>query len=287
MGVTDDTRSACRATAASAQQVRIVPGALDRVTAGAVPPLDPGVHFVDGDPAAVAAYVLVLDAINFGSGWFAELPGLGYEPVAQALTDYWRAEGPLDAAALRAADAAFVADLLGQPAEHALIGLYARGLQELGGALGDRTALEVVRDCEPSAERVVTWLSALPMWRDTGFLKRAQIAASDLALAGVARFTDLHRLTAFADNVLPQVLRHDGVLEVVDPALAARIDRSEVLAPGPAERELRACAVRACELLAAHLGLTERELDNVLWTRGQAPAYAKPPLPHRTLSTFY
>lgn len=286
MGATDDVREACRAIAENATHVRLVPDALDGVLSGPVPDLDAGVHFVDGERPDVVSYFLTLDAINFGSGWFRELPGLGYESVARALTRQWRDDGPLGPAALRAIDRDGVAELLGQPSEHELVGLYAAALNELGTWLGDRTALDAVREAEPSAERLAATLAAaLPMWRDGGFLKRAQIAASDLALAGVARFDDLHRLTAFADNVLPQILRHDGVL-VLDAGLAAAIDRGELLPTGEAERELRACAVHACELLAPRLGLTPRELDNVLWTRGQDPDAALP-LPHRTRTTYY
>lgn len=286
MPVTDDVRRACRVIAESAESVRLVPEALDHVTAGPVPEIDAEVHLVDAAPSDVASYFLTLDAINFGSGYFDELPGCGYEPVARALRSWWLDEGALDAAGLRRVDAGWVGELLDQPADHALIGLYADALNELGGWLGDRTALEVVRAAEPSAERLAATLAdALPMWRDTGFLKRAQIAASDLALAGVARFDDLHRLTTFADNVLPQVLRVDGVL-VLSDELAAVVDAGEVLPAGREERELRACALHACELIAARVGLTARELDNVLWTRGQDPEYASPP-PHRTYSTFY
>jgi hypothetical protein len=282
----DHVRASCRAIAEDARQVRIVTGALDHVQAGPVPVLDPADHYLEGSRQDVAAYILVLDAVNFGSGWFHELPGLGYTSVARALAERWRRDGPLDARALRAMDRDAVAVLIGQPAAYELVGLYAAALRELGTWLGDRTALDVVRDAEPSAARLAGTLAAgMPMWHDSGFLKRAQIAASDLALAGVATFTDLDRLTAFADNVLPQVLRHDGVLEL-DPGLAARIDRGELLEAGPAERELRACAVHACELLAARLGLSPRELDNVLWTRGQGPGYAATPA-HRTRSTFY
>ena len=44
------------------------------------------------------------------------------------------------------------------------------------------------------------------------FLKRAQIAAADLCRAGVAEFADLGELTMFADNLVPHVLRLDGIL---------------------------------------------------------------------------
>ncbi len=58
------------------------------------------------------------------------------------------------------------------------------------------------------------------------FLKRAQIAAADLQRAGVVRFDDIDRLTMFADNLVPHVLRLDGILEF-DPDLVARIKRGD------------------------------------------------------------
>jgi hypothetical protein len=120
---------------------------------------------------------------------------------------------------------------------------------------------------------------------DRGFYKRAQIAPSDLALAGVAAFDDLDRLTIFADNLVPHVLRVDGVLRY-EPELAAHIDAGRPLAPGRAEREIRACAVHACELLCERTALAPRLLDVALWNRGQAPAYKAIPR-HRTRSVFY
>ena len=73
----------------------------------------------------------------------------------------------------------------------------------------------------------------MTMWQDRGFYKRAQIAASDLALGGVAEFGDLDALTIFADNLVPHVLRCEGVL-VYDEGLAAHIDAERLAAPRPA-----------------------------------------------------
>ena len=120
---------------------------------------------------------------------------------------------------------------------------------------------------------------------DRGFYKRAQIVPSDLALAGVAEFEDLDRLTIFADNLVPHVLRVDGVLRY-EPDLAAHIDAGKPLPPGRAEREIRACALHACELLAQRTGIPPRVLDVALWNRGQAPEYKAIPR-HRTRSVFY
>jgi hypothetical protein len=125
----------------------------------------------------------------------------------------------------------------------------------------------------------------MPFFDDVGFWKRAQIAANDLALAGVAEFDDLDRLTIFADNLVPHVLRVDGVLRY-DPALAARIDAGELLPPGEEEREIRGCAVHACELLSARLTTPARSIDAALWTKGQAPKYKGVPR-HRTRCVFY
>ena len=77
----------------------------------------------------------------------------------------------------------------------------------------------------------------------------------------------------------------DGVLRYT-PELAERIDREELLPPGEEEREIRACAVHACELIAARLGIPPRDLDVMLWNRGQDPRYKARPR-HRTRTVFY
>jgi Potential Queuosine, Q, salvage protein family len=164
---------------------------------------------------------------------------------------------------------------------------YAEALNQLGAWLGDRAALDVIREARGSADRFARSLaSGMPFFDDPGFWKRAQITANDLALAGVASFADIDRLTVFADILVPHVLRVDGVLRY-HPELAARVDAGCPLAPGsPMEREIRACAVHACELLAGRLGVPPRILDNWLWNRGQAPPYNERPA-HRTHTVFY
>jgi hypothetical protein len=125
----------------------------------------------------------------------------------------------------------------------------------------------------------------MPMFEDPGFYKRAQIVPSDLELAGVASFHDLDRLTIFADNLVPHVLRVDGVLRY-DAGLAAHIDAERLLEPGETEREIRACAVHACELIAGRMGVAPRVLDVWLWNRGQELRYKSRPR-HRTRTTAY
>jgi len=252
--------------------------------------LDPERHYLEGAPEDVAMYLLTLDAINFGSGWFPTLRKRegcsGYFTVAWALAERFRTHGPLRPEAMRSIGAAEVAAVLGQQAGHELMELYARALRDLGEFIGERTALEVVQAAEGSAERLAEQLAAaMPFFDDRGFYKRAQIVPSDLALAGLATFEDLDELTIFADNLVPHVLRVDGVLSL-HPELAALIDAGELLEPGRQEREIRACAVHACELIAAELGVPPRVLDSWLWNRGQEPRYKALPR-HRTESVYY
>jgi N-glycosylase/DNA lyase len=84
---------------------------------------------------------------------------------------------------------------------------------------------------------------------------------------------------------VPHVLRVDGVLRY-SPELAERIDREEPLPPGDEEREIRACAVHACELIARRLGIPPRDLDVMLWNRGQGERYKARPR-HRTRTVYY
>ena len=304
MRLPDEIRLACARVADRARHVRIEHDAIAesarhvtidldaaRPPAEAGPPaLDPEVHYLEGDPADVATYVLTLDAINFGSGWFPTLrkpPGRsGYFTVAWALADRFRAAGPWSNAELRALEADELAAVLGQEPGHPLMRLYAQALRDLGRFLGDRTALDLVAEADGSAERLATALArGMRFFDDRGFYKRAQIAAADLHLQGIAPAVDIAALTSFADNLVPHVLRVDGVVRY-DPALAAHIDAERLLPPGEAEREIRACAVHAGEQLAERTGIPPRLLDVSLWNRGQAPEYKRIPR-HRTRSVYY
>lgn len=289
-----EVRTSCAAIAAQARHVRIDLDALAEIAPADPPALDARCHYLEGEPEDVADYMLALDAINFGSGWFPTLhkrsldgkPLSGYLTVAYGFAGHVRAHGPPTAAWLRQASTRQVAAMLHQAPDSELMSLYAQALRELGRFLGSRRTLDLLADADGSAERLSRALVAgMPMFGDRGFYKRAQIVASDLALAGVAQFDDLHKLTIFADNLVPHVLRCDGVL-VYDDVLTARIDAGEVLPLGGAEREIRACALHACELIARRAGVPERTLDNWLWSRGQAAQYKARPR-HRCRCVFY
>jgi putative queuosine salvage protein len=244
-----------------------------------------------------------LDAINFRSGWFPTLrkrPGRsGYFTIAAGLSERFEAHGPWTAEELTSIDATELAAVLGQDPDHELMELFARSLRDLGAHIArDHSGrfAAVVDSTSGSAAKFVTTLARWRCFEDTSeyegisvpFFKRAQIAAGDVSLAGVAGFDDLERLTMFANNLVPHVLRLDGVL-VFAPTLVERIERGELIEHGsPEEVEIRACAVHVVELIvAAHPGrVTAATIDRLLWNRGQQATYKARPR-HRTRCTAY
>ena len=99
MGLCDDVRAPLRAVVAAAPSVvAIDEERLGAVEPGPPPALDPSATTSRARREDVAAYLLTLDAINFGSGWFPTLRKRagcsGYFTVAWALADHFRAHGP-------------------------------------------------------------------------------------------------------------------------------------------------------------------------------------------------
>jgi hypothetical protein len=294
--LTDDIRAAAARVAGAARHVRIREAAIEpyaRTLAATSPPAPD----IAGDDETRAAFSLQLNAINFGSGWFPTLrkpAGLsGFRTVEAGL----RAHGPWTAHELARVDRAEIAGALGQDPGHVLMGHFERHLRELGTRVQAEhgSFLALARAGNGSAEALATELSSWDTWRDVSLydgrpvplFKRAQIAAADLALQGIAPANDLHRLTLFADNLVPHVLRLDGVLEF-DERLTARIEAEQPLEHGsPEEVEIRATALHAVELLvAAHGRTTATAVDNVLWNRGAGPRYKARPR-HRAPCTAY
>ena len=314
----DQVRDGSRQVAEQARFVRI---AAERIEAYAAslplaelaPVYDRRHHYL-GPPETTAAFVLTLDTVNFGSGYFPLLrkrPELsGYFTIASSLKELFETLGPFTAADLERLTAAECATIFGQDldggAVEELMGLFARALNDLGGWLSRRFAgrfLGPIDEAAGSAEVLVELLTEMDLFRDVAryagfavpFYKRAQLTAADLALAfageGPGRFGDLDRLTIFADNLVPHVLRVDGLLRY-DPALAAAIDAGELIPAGsPEEIEIRAGALHAVELLVAARRArgqpaTAMQLDYLLWNRGQEPAYKARPR-HRTRTVYY
>ena len=309
-------RASCARVAAAATHVAIVPERLESYADELAPHVRPAntAGARPGDPEAVAAFTITLDAVNFGSGWFPVVrkrPGLsGYRTVAATLADHVSAHGAIRADWLRSVDAGDCARVFGQPigepAIDELMALFATALNHLGtfvGEHGDDTFLGLIRRADGSAAALLALLRQMPFYRDvhdhpTGevwFYKRAQITAHDLAIAfggrGPGRFHDLDRLTMFADNLVPHVLRLDGMLRFSDP-LVARIEAGTDIGVGSVEEvEVRACGLHAVELLVGRLArvgrpVTAGDLDTVLWTRGAEPRYKSRPR-HRARCVYY
>src|SRR3954451_24239538 len=148
MGLCDRVRENAAAIAAEARHVRIDLDRVGQIEGGPPPVLDPERHYLEGSREDVAAYLLTLDAINFGSGWFPTLRkrrgSSGYYTVAWALADRFRGDGPWSNAELRALTPHEVADVRGQDPGHELMALYASALNDLGRSLGEREATAVV-----------------------------------------------------------------------------------------------------------------------------------------------
>src|SRR5688500_17743526 len=202
-------REHCAHVAANARHVRIDLDRIGDIAPGPQPELDPVRHFVEGTRDEVAAYLLTLTAINFGSGWFPTLrkrivdggPVSGYFTVAMGLTDKFRANGPWTNEQLRAMTTDEIAMTVGQTPANELMALFAQALRQLGAFLGDRAPLRLVDEAGGSAQRLAQTVAGMSMWNDVGFYKRAQILPNDLALGGVAQFADVDTLTIFADNL--------------------------------------------------------------------------------------
>ncbi len=307
MDVLSRLRRACADVATRARHVSIEHGAVASYAA-ALPTeqtqavLDPEAHLVSGTREELAAFWITLDAVNFGSGWFPTLRKRagrsGYFTVASGIRDRFAAHGPWRPAELAELSARDLAAALGQDPEHELMRLFARSLNDLGRQIEEHHGGRFVALVDDAGGSVLPLVERLSGWRsfadrspygqlEVPFLKRAQLTVADLAAAGLARFEDLERLTMFADNLVPHVLRLDGILRF-DSQLVGRIDHGELIEhDSPEEVEIRACALHAVELLvAARPGSHAAHIDGLLWRRGQEPRYKASPR-HRSRCTAY
>jgi Potential Queuosine, Q, salvage protein family len=291
--------------ARQATQVAIVDGAIEAYAAALTFDRDRGApepQPTGGGREDLAAFWLTLDAINFGSGWFPTLRKRagrsGYNTIAAGLRERFDTAGPWRAQQLAEIDAATLAATLGQDPEHELMALFAGSLRDLGARVAGEHGGRFAAVADAAAGSAVVLALRLGSWRcfadssrygtlEVPFLKRAQIAAADLTRAGVVTFADLDRLTMFADNLVPHVLRLDGVLRFT-PELVARIEHEELIEhDSPEEVEIRACAVHAVELIVSARADTDAAaVDQLLWQRGQEPGYKTSPR-HRSRCTAY
>jgi hypothetical protein len=271
-------------------------------------------HWWD-DSDRAADYVLVLDALNFSfwgePRWRVTYEGRtldGYWALAACLRRALESGVPLlDPEYLATFDEIAARELFAGEAEIPLLQErianlreVGRGLQDAGGSFaetvrraggsGEALVAEVVRRFR-SFDDVATY-DGVPVC----LYKRAQILVSDLhgiyAGQGLGAFSDLDRLTAFADYKIPQVLREAGIL-VYSAGLASTVDRQAEIPPGdPREVEIRSGTVWGCELLRQALErqgpgtpLRAFEVDWLLWSDAQGRTISRPY--HRTRTIYY
>lgn len=288
----------------------------DQKSTLAPPAWDTQYHFYDGTERTVN-WLLLLDALNFcfwaekgQTRWSIDYQG-------ETLNGYWA-----EAAALKRAieegiplwDAEYLSTISEEAIAHIFRGndtipLLAQRIahaHEVGRVLLEHyngQFSNAITQAKGSAIKLVELLVRdFPSFRDSTtyrqrsvkFLKRAQICVADLSSAFAGQqwgaFTDIEKLTIFADYKLPQVLRYYHVLEY-RATLAQRIDNQELLTAGNEEEvEIRAATIWACELLRRAMqqrgrSLTAAEIDMRLWLMGQQSHEMQPY--HRTRTIYY
>lgn len=305
-----------------AEFIKIDTAQIPKYTAGLlakyplVTKLEEGHHFLAHDaPEKTAAYIIALDSVNFGSGYFKDAQACGieleYNQIAGALKSAFSANRLCVPVQWASATPLECHEVFGvPPSRHErldrLMALFAAHLQETGRRIiaeHGGSVSKLLAASDNSAATLTNIVGAWPTFRDVteykgrevAIYKRAQILAADIYLAlqgqAPAAFTDMDALTIFADNMVPHVLRHDGILSYA-PLLAEKIDNGLMIEPGAQEEtEIRMAGIHAVELMknaAARSGsrVTSVNLDHILWNRGyEAGIYALPT--HRTWSVWY
>lgn len=259
-------------------------------------------------------FFVILDSINFGSGYFPffdkDTGVSGYFTVARRLKEYCEGNGLPDASFLASADKETCARIFSQEITSThmdeLMSLFSLALKDLGFWAEEFYAGDLLGflRVSKSADEAVNRLIQMPGYKDVSdyfgneviFLKRAQILLQDIKLAEpghpLIQFEDIDDLTIFADNVLPYVFFSDGLLRY-DPWLEARIANEELIGSGsPEEVEIRACSVFVAEQIAGIIredirDVSVREIDFLLWNRGQRLKKLSSNKRHRTRCMYY
>lgn len=184
----DQLRAACEQVASRAQHVRIEHARLasyaaELPAAADVPGLDPEAHYLNGPPEAVAAFVLCLDAINFGSGWWPTVRKRagrsGYLTMATGLSERFRNRGPWTAGELAVIEQPEVAAVLGQGAGHELMPLFASALRDLGAHVSDEAGGRFGRIVEDAGGSAVALATRLAGWDCFADVRAPALAGPD------------------------------------------------------------------------------------------------------------
>lgn len=264
-------------------------------------------HHLDraSDPETIAAYVFVIDALNFcfwPSNW-------EYCDLSKAVNDAFT-KNPEFKTAKKMAEIGFedFKQLVFGGLDFPLIQERHRAINEVGTVILQRyqgSFLQFLKQAEFDAPRLLDQVAreflmfqdhAIYQGHQVYFYKRAQILVGDLFGAfrqakTADQIANVDQLTCFADYRIPQIMRARGVLRYSEQ-LSKQIDEKQELVYGsPAEVEIRACMVQAVErirdvLRKKGVAWTAVEVDWLLWQIGEEQK-DEIPAHHRTLSIFY
>uniref|UniRef100_A0A2A4JMB4 Queuosine 5'-phosphate N-glycosylase/hydrolase n=1 Tax=Heliothis virescens TaxID=7102 RepID=A0A2A4JMB4_HELVI len=187
-------------------------------------------------------------------------------------------------------------------------------LHEVGAILLQKyngTFVTCLKEANKSAEKLLEIIvDNFPCFRDeavfegqkVALYKRAQILVADLwnffGGTGWGEFTDIDKITMFADYRVPQVLVYFGALSYSDE-LMDKLKKDVLLLSGsPEEVEIRGCSIHAVELLKKKLEdkLKGQDaevpnsslIDYYLWCYRRKYAEDMESIPfHKTLGIYY
>lgn len=272
-------------------------------------------HFIDpANLEKTAAYVTILDSVNFAGPLKHELVKEGMELIDNSL--YFAVATRLRKVFLDRPDGITVDELTNMtkedcraifkfpdaPTAWKICTMFAQSMRSLGQMLEERHSgrfLNMIDAANGSADSLVRALSEIDGYNDYAdysgmripFLKRAQITVADLHLAfqhmGQRLFKDIHDMTMFPDNAVAHTLHVDGILIYADELKSKILNGVELSAGSSEEIEIRACTARAVDALAAYTGLMPINVDHVLWHRSHddGPYQAIPC--HKTMTPYY
>ncbi|KAG8228450.1 hypothetical protein J437_LFUL009101 [Ladona fulva] len=188
-------------------------------------------------------------------------------------------------------------------------------LRQAGTALIEKyggTFNQCVKKANKSAEKLLSLIvkdftsfcdEAEYQGKKVALYKRAQILVGDIWMLyggkDVGEFHDIELLTAFADYRVPQVLVYFGAMKYTDSLMDTLSKDIQLTNGSPEEVEIRACTIRACELISEELKemakqdptspvLNDAEVDHFLWNyrRDYAEELEKIPF-HKSRCIYY
>jgi hypothetical protein len=128
-------------------------------------------------------------------------------------------------------------------------------------------------ECDFDASRMAFILSESGYFDDC-FMKRAQLTSRMINDVLARRKADtlcgMEKLTVMADYRIPQAFYNLGTVNIVNMELLGKlINQSPILSESREEKALRATAVFIGKIVAAKLGITEADVDMILWGLSQ------------------